>query len=427
MARSLPDVRDGLKPVHRRLLYAMRQLRLDPNSAFKKSARVVGDVIGQYHPHGDQSIYDALVRLAQEFAARYPLIEGQGNFGNIDGDNPAAMRYTEAQAHRGRRGAAGRHRRERRRLPPQLRRLDRGADRAARRLPQPSGQRRRRHRRRHGLLDPAAQCRRALRCAAAPDQDAQRPHRHPGRSGQGTGLPDRRHPGRAARGDRRGLQDRPRRLPAARQVGEGRAAARPVPHHRHRDPLPGAEGQADRAHRRDHQRQEAADPRGRARRIGRRRAHRARAAHRPGAGRAPDGAALPADRPGNPLSAEPQRPRQGQHAARHGPARGAAGLPRPSPRSAGAALDVPAGRDRAAAGDPRRLPDRLSQPRQADQDHPRGGRAQAQDDQGLQAHRPAGRGHPQHAPARVAPAGRVRDQGRAQEAHGRAQGPQGAA
>ncbi|HTE79588.1 MAG TPA: DNA topoisomerase IV subunit A, partial [Reyranella sp.] len=88
---------DGLKPVHRRLMYAMRQLRLDPNSAFKKSARVVGDVIGQYHPHGDQSIYDALVRLAQEFSARYPLIEGQGNFGNIDGDNPAAMRYTEAR------------------------------------------------------------------------------------------------------------------------------------------------------------------------------------------------------------------------------------------------------------------------------------------------------------------------------------------
>jgi topoisomerase IV subunit A len=97
MARSLPDVRDGLKPVHRRLLYAMRQLRLDPNSAFKKSARVVGDVIGQYHPHGDQSIYDALVRLAQQFSVRYPLIEGQGNFGNIDGDNPAAMRYTEAR------------------------------------------------------------------------------------------------------------------------------------------------------------------------------------------------------------------------------------------------------------------------------------------------------------------------------------------
>jgi topoisomerase-4 subunit A len=97
MARSLPDVRDGLKPVHRRLLYAMRQLKLDPKSGYKKSARVVGDVIGKYHPHGDQSVYDALVRLAQDFAVRYPLIDGQGNFGNVDGDNPAAMRYTEAR------------------------------------------------------------------------------------------------------------------------------------------------------------------------------------------------------------------------------------------------------------------------------------------------------------------------------------------
>jgi topoisomerase-4 subunit A len=97
MSRSLPDVRDGLKPVHRRLIYAMHQLRLDPTSGFKKCARVVGDVMGKYHPHGDSSIYDAMVRMAQEFAARYPLVEGQGNFGNIDGDNPAAMRYTEAR------------------------------------------------------------------------------------------------------------------------------------------------------------------------------------------------------------------------------------------------------------------------------------------------------------------------------------------
>jgi len=97
MARSLPDVRDGLKPVHRRLLFAMRQLRLDPNTGFKKSARVVGDVIGKFHPHGDQAIYDALVRLAQDFSLRFPLIDGQGNFGNIDGDNAAAMRYTEAR------------------------------------------------------------------------------------------------------------------------------------------------------------------------------------------------------------------------------------------------------------------------------------------------------------------------------------------
>jgi len=97
MARSLPDVRDGLKPVHRRVLFAMRQLRLDPGSGFKKSARVVGDVMGKFHPHGDQSIYDALVRLAQDFSVRYPLVDGQGNFGNVDGDNAAAMRYTEAR------------------------------------------------------------------------------------------------------------------------------------------------------------------------------------------------------------------------------------------------------------------------------------------------------------------------------------------
>jgi topoisomerase IV subunit A len=97
MHRALPDARDGLKPVHRRILYGMRLLRLDPGTPFKKSAKIVGDVMGSFHPHGDQSIYDALVRLAQDFASRYPLVDGQGNFGNIDGDNPAAYRYTEAR------------------------------------------------------------------------------------------------------------------------------------------------------------------------------------------------------------------------------------------------------------------------------------------------------------------------------------------
>ena len=96
-ARSLPDLRDGLKPVHRRLLWTMRQLKLDPSNTFKKSARVVGEVIGKYHPHGDTAAYDAMVRLAQDFSLRYPLVEGQGNFGNIDGDNAAAYRYTEAR------------------------------------------------------------------------------------------------------------------------------------------------------------------------------------------------------------------------------------------------------------------------------------------------------------------------------------------
>jgi topoisomerase IV subunit A len=97
MHRALPDARDGLKPVHRRILYGMRLLRLDPAAAFKKSAKIVGDVMGTFHPHGDQAIYDALVRLAQDFASRYPLVDGQGNFGNVDGDNPAAYRYTEAR------------------------------------------------------------------------------------------------------------------------------------------------------------------------------------------------------------------------------------------------------------------------------------------------------------------------------------------
>src|SRR6202040_813657 len=97
MGRALPDARDGLKPVHRRILYGMHILRLNPGAAFKKCAKIVGDVMGSFHPHGDQAIYDALVRLAQDFSSRYPLVDGQGNFGNIDGDNAAAYRYTEAR------------------------------------------------------------------------------------------------------------------------------------------------------------------------------------------------------------------------------------------------------------------------------------------------------------------------------------------
>src|ERR1700723_2174382 len=97
MGRALPDARDGLKPVHRRILYGMRILRLDPGTAFKKCAKIVGDVMGSFHPHGDQAIYEALVRLAQDFSSRYPLVDGQGNFGNIDGDGAAAYRYTEAR------------------------------------------------------------------------------------------------------------------------------------------------------------------------------------------------------------------------------------------------------------------------------------------------------------------------------------------
>ena len=97
MNRALPDARDGLKPVHRRILFAMRELKLNATGGFRKSAKISGDVMGNYHPHGDAAIYDAMARLAQEFNVRYPLVDGQGNFGNIDGDNPAASRYTEAR------------------------------------------------------------------------------------------------------------------------------------------------------------------------------------------------------------------------------------------------------------------------------------------------------------------------------------------
>ena len=97
ITRALPDVRDGLKPVHRRILYAMHELGVTPDKPFRKCARIVGDVLGKYHPHGDSSVYGALVRLAQDFATRYPLVEGQGNFGSVDGDGAAAMRYTEAR------------------------------------------------------------------------------------------------------------------------------------------------------------------------------------------------------------------------------------------------------------------------------------------------------------------------------------------
>src|SRR5579863_5601457 len=97
VARALPDVRDGLKPVHRRVLYGMNELGMGPNRPYKKSARVVGEVLGKYHPHGDTAVYDTIVRMAQDFSMRHPLVQGQGNFGSVDGDPPAAMRYTEAR------------------------------------------------------------------------------------------------------------------------------------------------------------------------------------------------------------------------------------------------------------------------------------------------------------------------------------------
>ena len=132
VSRALPDVRDGLKPVHRRVLYAMNELGLVPGRPYKKSATVVGDVLGKYHPHGDSSVYDALVRMVQDFSLRYPLVDGQGNFGSIDGDPAAAYRYTEARLDADRDGDARRHRQEHRRLRAELRRPARRSRRSCR-------------------------------------------------------------------------------------------------------------------------------------------------------------------------------------------------------------------------------------------------------------------------------------------------------
>ena len=249
-ARSLPDVRDGLKPVHRRLLWAMRLLRLDPAGAYKKSARVVGDVIGKYHPHGDQSVYDAMVRLAQDFALRYPLVDGQGNFGNIDGDNAAAYRYTEA------------------RLTPVAMQLMTGLDDGTVEFRPTYNGEEEEPEVFSGLFPnllangasgiavgmatsiPPHNVGRADRRRDPPDRQSQ--GRRPGAAamGQGPGFPDRWRAGRRRGPIARGLRHRPRRVPAPRlgiESGGRRAALAPAGQ---RDPLWRAQVQADRADRR---------------------------------------------------------------------------------------------------------------------------------------------------------------------------------
>ena len=172
VSRALPDVRDGLKPVHRRILFGMSELGLEPNKKHVKCARVVGEVMGKYHPHGNLAIYDALVRMAQDFSMRVPLVDGQGNFGSVDGDPPAADPLHRVPP--GARGddAARRPRQGHGRLPGQLRRHHQGAGRPAREVSEPARQRRRRHRRRHGDQHPAAQPRRGNRRLPRPSRQS---------------------------------------------------------------------------------------------------------------------------------------------------------------------------------------------------------------------------------------------------------------
>ena len=210
VGRALPDVRDGLKPVHRRVLYAMHELGVEWNKAYKKSARVVGDVIGKYHPHGDTAVYDAMVRMAQPFSMRYMLVDGQGNFGSVDGDMPAAMRYTEVRMSKLAHELLGRHRQGNGRLRPELRRVRARARGAAGARAEPPDQRLLGDRGRHGDQHPAAQ----------PGRDHQRLHRadrRPAADARGADaararprLPDRRHHQR-----RRRRSSRPTRWAAA--------------------------------------------------------------------------------------------------------------------------------------------------------------------------------------------------------------------
>ena len=414
MHRALPDARDGLKPVHRRLLFAMRQLRLDPGQAFKKSARVVGDVIGKYHPHGDQSVYDALVRLAQDFAQRYPLVDGQGNFGNIDGDNPAAMRYTES------------------RMTEVARLLLDGIDEDAVDFrPTYDGSES------EPIVLPGAfpnllangstgiavgmatnipphNAARALRRRAVPDRQSERARQDAAEIHPGSGFSDRRHHRRHAGGDRRGLCHRPRLVPRPRaldkeETGRGtyQIVVTQIPWLVQKTRL--IERMAELfndkklplvAEFRDESTEDVRvviEPKS-----------------RDGRCRTPDGVAVQADRAREPHLAQHERAVQGQGAQGDGPRRGPEGVARSPPRRAGAALQASARGNRPPPRSAGRLAGRLSQPRQGHQDHPQRGRAQARPDQDLQAHRRSGRRHPQHAAAQLAQARRDGDQDREQ-------------
>jgi len=191
VGRALPDVRDGLKPVHRRVLFAMHELSNDWNKAYKKSARIVGDVIGKYHPHGDTAVYDTIVRMAQDFSLRYPLVDGQGNFGSVDGDNAAAMRYTEIRMAKIAHELLGDLDKETVDFGPNLRRQRVRAAGVAGEVSESPRERLLRNRGGHGDQHPAAQPRRSGRRVP---RDAEEPRHHDRRADPhrpGAGLPHR--------------------------------------------------------------------------------------------------------------------------------------------------------------------------------------------------------------------------------------------
>ena len=287
VGRALPLVEDGLKPVHRRVLYSMGENGFRPDRSYVKCARVVGEVMGNYHPHGDSSIYDALVRLAQPWSMRYPLIDGQGNFGSRGNDPRRRHALHRVPAVPAGDGDAAGHRRGHRRLLRQLRRQDPGAGRPAVPGAEPADQRQRRDRGRDGHQRAAAQPARGRRRrgvgAGQLGGDRRGAARRPDGADQGPGLPDRR-PDRRPGRHRAGLPHRPR-LGADARGGRGRGG-RPRPHHpgRHRAALPGQPGQPDRVDRQPAPRRQAGRHRRDQRRVvgPRRHAHRDHAQARRG-------------------------------------------------------------------------------------------------------------------------------------------------
>ena len=269
--------------------------------------------MGKFHPHGDQAIYDALVRLAQDFAQRYPLVDGQGNFGNIDGDNAGRHALHRSAADRSRAASARRHRRGRGRFPPDLRRLREEPVVLPAAFPNllANGS--------QGIAvgmatsipphNAAELCDAALHLI----DNAERAQPHAAEIRAGPGFPDRRHHRRSAEADRRSLHDRPRLVPGARALEQGGHRPRHLPDRRHRDSLAGAEGAAGREDRRAAQREEAAAGRRRARRIGRGHPPRDRAARAHGRCRAADGVAVQAHRAREPHSAQHERAGEGPH------------------------------------------------------------------------------------------------------------------
>ena len=246
VGRALPDVRDGLKPVHRRVLFAMNENGLGPTRPYVKCARIVGDVMGNYHPHGDSAIYDTLVRMAQDFSMRHPLVDGQGNFGSVDDDPAAAMRYTEARLTRIAMEMLRDIDMDTVDFVPNYDGSQAGARRAAGALPEPAGQRRHRHRRRHGHQHPAAQPR--ARSSTRPSRSSTTR-----RSTSTSCMKHIKGPDFPTGGIIMGTAGHPRRL---RDRPRPRARARPRPHrgdppgqggdHRHRAALRGEEGRRQR-------------------------------------------------------------------------------------------------------------------------------------------------------------------------------------